>query len=123
VFVLLDVIIKRVSLNGGAHSLQPGDRWRLDSQGAPSARFGGTVANIAEFDLSAFHVTESEACYIDPQHRLLLELALESFVSSGRALASSSAPSVESTEIGVAVGISVRPSPGARVECVYHSTI
>ena len=45
-------------------------------------RFGGILPAISEFDASLYRINDSEAFYIDPQHRKLLDLALSIFLNS-----------------------------------------
>ena len=84
----------------------PGERWRLDSDGAPTgARFGGTLAAVTAFDANVFNITETESAYVDPQHRMLLELAHESF--TGYSSRTYPVPTLDALEsMGIAVGIS-----------------
>ena len=88
----------------------PGERWSLDSDAAPAgARFGGTLAYVAAFDANVFNITESESAYVDPQHRMLLELTHESFTSfSSRAHLVTTSDASGSESMGVAVGITGR---------------
>jgi hypothetical protein len=59
-----------------AISSVPLDRW--DSDGAADAvvggRFGGFVAEWAGFDAAAFGISPSEAAFMDPAQRVLLEV-------------------------------------------------
>lgn len=61
--------------------------------------FGVIISNIFAFDSQAFHITEMECSYIDPQHRILLEV-----VQNARAQASMLLS--QSGKDGVIVGIS-----------------
>jgi acyl transferase domain-containing protein len=72
----------------------PGDRgWNVDALveaglDVPGMRFvrqGGFLRDASEFDASFFGVPDEEALAMDPQHRLLLELAWEALERSGTA--------------------------------------
>ena len=58
----------------------PNDRWDIDrfysaerEPGKMYTRRGGFLNDIADFDADFFNISDQEACWIDPQHRLLLE--------------------------------------------------
>jgi len=58
----------------------PDDRWDvpkfLGENGQPgkmTTAEGGFLDGIGDFDPEFFNITEQEACWIDPQHRMLLE--------------------------------------------------
>lgn len=59
----------------------PYSRWDADAQ-HPSVphRLGGRFSRFMEgvegFDAAAFHISPSEACVLDPQQRLMLEVPL-----------------------------------------------
>ncbi|PSK92341.1 phosphopantetheine binding protein [Murinocardiopsis flavida] len=86
----------------------PPDRWNADAfhdpdPGVPGrmcSRFGGFVARPADFDASFFGISPREAASIDPQHRLLLEVAWESFEHAGLP------PQRLPAQTGVFVGVS-----------------
>jgi acyl transferase domain-containing protein/surfactin synthase thioesterase subunit/NADPH:quinone reductase-like Zn-dependent oxidoreductase len=76
----------------------PADRaWPVREEG-PS--WGGFLDEIAEFDASFFGVSALEAASMDPQHRVLLEVAWEAMESAGIVR-----PSARSTCGGVWIGI------------------
>jgi len=70
----------------------PVDRWDLRSfydldQSKPAkcnSRWGGYVDNIDQFDADFFGISPREAARIDPQHRLLLEVAYEAMQDAGQ---------------------------------------
>jgi acyl transferase domain-containing protein/acyl carrier protein len=69
----------------------PEHRWNCDAwydadpqaPGKLSCRFGAFLDDIAGFDADFFGIAPREAPYIDPQHRLLLEVAWESLENAG----------------------------------------
>jgi Beta-ketoacyl synthase, N-terminal domain/Phosphopantetheine attachment site len=71
-----------------AASVVPRARWDADAArgGAPSAsavRFGFFLGSPDAFDAHAFGVSATEAALMDPQHRLLLEVAAEALGAVG----------------------------------------
>jgi hypothetical protein len=70
----------------------PSDRWNLDNfydpegakPGKIRTRWGGFVDKIDEFDAEFFGISPREASSIDPQHRLLLEVAWEALEDGGK---------------------------------------
>ena len=76
----------------------PDDRWSIDEYYRPgepqphctNSKWGGFLKSIDQFDAPLFGISSREAQYMDPQHRLLLEVcweALEHAGYSGSALA------------------------------------
>jgi acyl transferase domain-containing protein/NADPH:quinone reductase-like Zn-dependent oxidoreductase/acyl carrier protein len=67
----------------------PADRgWDLDGRpdldpGAPYVRLGGFVTGAAEFDPGFFGISPREALAMDPQQRILLEVAWEALERTG----------------------------------------
>jgi acyl transferase domain-containing protein/NADPH:quinone reductase-like Zn-dependent oxidoreductase/SAM-dependent methyltransferase/acyl carrier protein len=101
----------------------PMDRWDLRSYYDPNhsapgklhSQWGGFVQNIDQFDADFFGISPREAARMDPQHRLLLEVAYEALEDAGlvpEQLAGSNA--------GVFIGIStcdygaIQASPSER---------
>ena len=85
----------------------PNDRWDIDrfysadrEPGRMYTREGGFLEDIGDFDPAFFNISEQEACWIDPQHRLLLE-------NSYRALEDAGIPTAPLADknVGVFMGI------------------
>ena len=93
---------------GDAIGPVPASRWdaaRVSAQGAPGeiqARFGGFVDGVEYFDPVFFGISPREAEHLDPQQRLVLEVAWECLEHAGIP------PSrLDGSETGVFVGISL----------------
>lgn len=85
----------------------PGDRWDIDrfysaeqEPGKMYTREGGFLDDIADFDAEFFNISEQEACWIDPQHRMLLENSYRALEDAGI-----SAHPVPNANVGVFMGI------------------
>ena len=68
----------------------PNDRWDIDrffsekyEPGKMVTRQGGFIDDIAEFDPAFFNISPQEACWIDPQHRMLLENSYHAMEDAG----------------------------------------
>ncbi len=69
----------------------PADRWAPFDDGTPettaalarTTRFGGYMDNIDEFDADFFEISSREAVKMDPQQRMLLEVAWEALEHAG----------------------------------------
>ncbi|MEM9853326.1 MAG: aminotransferase class III-fold pyridoxal phosphate-dependent enzyme, partial [Pseudomonadota bacterium] len=86
----------------------PTDRWDQaafaalkDADGRPMPQAGGFLDDVKGFDAAAFRMSGAEAAALDPQHRLLLELALEALETSGLA-----AQAFKGSSTGVWLGLS-----------------
>ncbi len=86
----------------------PADRWNIDdyydpdpaAPGKMCTRWGGFLNAVDDFDADFFGISPREAVRVDPQHRLLLEVAWEALEDAGL-----SAGSVARTRTGVYVGV------------------
>jgi 3-oxoacyl-[acyl-carrier-protein] synthase II len=87
----------------------PAHRWKSEAlyssdplePGKMACKWGGFIEFIDQFDWRMFHMLPREARYMDPQHRLLLEVTWEALEDAGLPLAE-----VAGTQTSVAVGIS-----------------
>lgn len=86
----------------------PRDRWSLDefydadvsAPGKMNTRRGGFLDRVDEFDADFFGISPREAIRIDPQHRVLLEVAWEALENAGIPPAS-----LAESRTGVYVGV------------------
>lgn len=97
----------------------PRDRWDIDAfyasdpeaPGRMYTREGGFLENIDRFDARFFGISPREAESMDPQHRLMLEVAWEALEHAGVP-----APSLLESRTGVYIGIS-NCDYGRRIFC------
>jgi malonyl CoA-acyl carrier protein transacylase len=97
-------------LAGGVDAIGevPPERWDVnalydpdpDAPGKIATRFGGFLSDLAGFDADFFGITPREAASMDPQQRLVLEVAWEALERAGY-----SPDGLERTRTGVFVGI------------------
>lgn len=78
----------------------PPNRWERPADGAATTR-GGYLEDTRSFDAPFFGIAPREAVFIDPQHRLLLEVAWEALEHAGIA-----ADGLAGRPVGVFMGIS-----------------
>jgi acyl transferase domain-containing protein len=86
----------------------PPQRWPVDAlyaqdpdqPGAMTARHGAFLADVDQFDAEFFGISPREAASMDPQQRLILEVAWEALEDSGR-----SPMGLGGAKIGVYLGI------------------
>lgn len=71
-----------------------------EAAGRMYSRWGGFLENIDEFDAAFFGISPREASRMDPQHRILLEVACEALEDAGQGL-----ESLRGDRIGVYIGI------------------
>ena len=96
----------------------PPDRWDVDefydpdpdTPGKMVSRRAGFIDDVAGFDAPFFGVSAREAMYMDPQHRLMLELAWSSLEHAGIAPLS-----LTGTQTGVFMGLSTHEFLGMLV--------
>lgn len=94
---------------GDAITEVPPERWNVDTLYEPEpatpgkmyTRWAGLLENVDYFDPSFFQISPYEAEYMDPQHRLLLEVAWEALENAGLA-----PNNLSSSQTGVFIGIS-----------------
>ena len=97
-------------LAGGRSGVRevPGERWDVDAffdadpdvPGRSYARHGGFIDGVREFDAGLFGIPPREAVSVDPQHRLVLEVAWEALEHAGIA-----PDSLRGSRTGVFVGM------------------
>ena len=85
----------------------PDDRWDIDrfysAERAPGKMYtkeGGFLEDIGHFDAAFFNISDQEACWIDPQHRMLLENSYHALEDAGIP-----AHPLEDRNVGVFMGI------------------
>ena len=99
----------------------PPERWRLDDPASP-ARFGGFLDGVELFDADFFGISPREAASMDPQQRLVLEVAWHALEDAGIA-----ADRLTGSPTGVYLGICTADygrlgDPRSRSEDGYAAT-
>jgi phthiocerol/phenolphthiocerol synthesis type-I polyketide synthase B len=105
-----DALWRFISDGRSAIGQVPLDRWRLFDDGSPEVaaalactpRWGSFLDEIDAFDAEFFGITPGEAAEIDPQQRLVLEVACEALENAGIP-----ADSLRRTQTAVFVGACV----------------
>ncbi|MBD2136214.1 acyl-CoA dehydrogenase family protein [Anabaena sp. FACHB-1237] len=97
-------------LSNGINAISevPPERWNVDqfyspepgTPGKMSSRYGGFLDNVDQFDAGFFGISQEEAERIDPQQRLVLEVAWEALENAGIA-----PHNITDTQTGVMIGI------------------
>lgn len=104
-----DAYWKLLRAAGDAITEMPKTRWDVDrlydpnpaTPGRMSTRWGGFIENVDQFDASFFGIAPREAESMDPQQRLVLEVAWEALENAGQA-----PTRLAGSQTGVFVGIS-----------------
>jgi acyl transferase domain-containing protein/thioesterase domain-containing protein len=104
----LEAFWRLISERRSAAQEVPADRWNADAffdptgetPGKMSVRWAAFVDNPDQFDPQFFGITPREAVRMDPQQRMLLEVAWEAMENAGR-----SAEEMAGSRTGVFVGI------------------
>ncbi len=104
----------------------PPDRWLLSTFYNPDAgrpgrsyvRYGGFVKDIDKFDAEFFGISPREAARMDPQHRMLLEVAYEALEDGGQAV-----ERLAGTKTGVFIGISTCDYGGIQLSVTERRSI
>jgi acyl transferase domain-containing protein len=86
----------------------PGDRWEIErfydpdreANGRSFVRRAGFLPSVADFDWRTLRISPKEATAMDPQHRLMLELAWEALEDAGVPFEAAAG-----TDTGVFVGV------------------
>jgi len=90
----------------------PADRWDIDAWFDPAqdaagkmyTRCAGFIDGVDRFDASFFGIIPREAARMDPQHRLLLEVAWQALENAGQAPTKAQGGSVASGGVFVGIG-------------------
>jgi acyl transferase domain-containing protein/acyl carrier protein len=88
----------------------PPDRWdgaalydsNPDAPGKSTTRWGGFLDHVDQFDPQFFKISRREAVHMDPQHRVLLEVAWEALEDAGQNI-----DRLSDSQTGVFIGIAV----------------
>ena len=105
-----DALWDFIAARRSAVTTVPEDRWQAFDDGsvqtaqalAATTRWGSFLSDVAGFDADFFGITPREADYIDPQQRLVLEVAVEALEHAGIP-----AESLQRSQTGVFLGACV----------------
>ena len=105
-----DALWDFIAARRSAVTTVPEDRWQAFDDGsaqtaqalAGTTRWGSFLSDVAGFDADFFGITPREADYIDPQQRLVLEVAVEALEHAGIP-----AESLQRSQTGVFLGACV----------------
>lgn len=75
----------------------PENRWEMDPSYPPGSRWGGFIQHLDEFDAAFFGISPREADQMDPQQRVVLEVAWQAMEHAGL-------PALAGSNTGVFVG-------------------
>lgn len=97
----------------------PSDRFEIDryydaeqgKSGKMNTRWGGFIRNVDQFDADFFGISPREAASMDPQQRVLLEVAYEALEAAGIPLGRA-----QGSDTGVYIGISTHDYSDRRLE-------
>ena len=86
----------------------PPERWNLDelydadpaATGKMNTRWGGFLSNVDRFDAAFFGISPREAAHVDPQQRLLMEVAWQAMEDAGLP-----AETLRGQRVGVFIGM------------------
>ena len=97
------------NLNDGVDCVEPlpRDRWSAEDYRAlgVSSFFGGFLEDIAGFDPLFFNISPRDAELMDPQERLFLDIAWETFENAGYGQTRNGKATSARQNIGVFVGV------------------
>jgi len=113
-------------LEGGVDAIRevPPERWNVDelhdadpaAPGKMNTRWGGFLTEVDRFDAAFFGISPREAAHIDPQQRLLMEVAWEAMEDAGLV-----AEKLAGQPVGVFMGMSSYDYGGqqlTRFDCI-----
>ena len=102
-----------IAFGGDAIGDVPGARWNIDeyydpqpgTTGKVCSRWGGFVDDVYAFDAARFHIAPYVAEHIDPQQKMLLQVACETLQDAGYGVLGGAGRALPSPEVGVFVGL------------------
>jgi acyl transferase domain-containing protein len=114
---------KLLSTGADAITEIPEDRWSIGAYyhpvpGVPGktySRWGGFIKGVDQFEPECFGISPREASYIDPQQRLVLEVAWEALEDGGQVI-----ERLAGTNTGVFIGIST--TDYAQIQSTFYDS-